>query len=86
MEQVLLGVAGVGAEMGLAEMTQTRQLDPPLGEIKLAQRFHDPDIHRKGLLKSIAEQQHAIGDFQADPGQLEQLRARLFQRHAMQRG
>jgi len=86
VKQVLLRVAAVRPEMTPAEMPQTWQLRAALWKIKLLQRLDDPDIHREGLLKSVSEEQHAIGDFGAHARQGEQSLPRFFQRPPAQPG
>ena len=76
VEEVLLRVTGVGAEMGLAEMPKTGQMNPAiLEEIELTQRLHNPDVHGKGFLESVGEEQDAIGDFYSDAGKFHEFRA-----------
>jgi hypothetical protein len=47
MKQILLSVASVGSEMGGGEPMEPVQLHASMRKIKLAQRFHDPDIDRE---------------------------------------
>src|ERR1041385_8370971 len=52
MKQILLRVTGVRAEVSLCEAQQSlRRRPPPPWKVKLAQRFHHPHVHGKGLLK-----------------------------------
>jgi hypothetical protein len=80
MKQILLGITGVGAEMGLTETAQPGKPGPPPGKIKPPQSPHDPDIQWEGLRESMREEQNAIGDFGAHPGQFEQSGARFRHR------
>ena len=73
MKQVLLGVTGVRAEMGRCKMVQPLFTRPAARKIKFLQGSFNPDINRKSLVKPVAEQEHAIGNFFADPMQGHQL-------------
>src|SRR5258708_2019857 len=77
MKEVLLGIAGVGAEMSGGKFMQLAQTAPASGKIKLPQSLHDPDIHRKSGWETISEEQDTIGDLAANAAQTHQLRARL---------
>ncbi len=79
MKKVLLGVAGVGAEMGLTETAQAGEVGAAPGEIKAPQRAGDPDIDGKGLLKTVREEQNTVGDFDAHAMQFQQGGARFFE-------
>lgn len=79
MKKILLGVTGVRPEMGCGKMTQPFVADPSAWKIKFAQRAFDPDVHWKGAVKTIGEQQDAIGDFAAHAAQGRQFPARFCQ-------
>ncbi len=83
IEEVLLGPAGVGAEVGAGELSQLAGGDAFLaGEVDAAEGAFDPHVDGEGVVESAGEQQHAIGDFLANPGQFDQLfqRAVVFHR------
>ena len=82
MKKILLGVTGVRAEMRRGKVTQTFFRHASAWKIKLAQRAFHPDIHRKRRIKSVGEQQDAIGNFAADAAEFHQFRPRLGQRQA----
>ncbi len=67
MEEVLLGVAGVRAEMGCGEVVQFFELRPAAEEIELAEGFHDPNVNRESGLEAVGEEEHAIGDLASYP-------------------
>ena len=69
MEQVLLGVAGAGAEMSGGKAVDELAADSPAREIKLPERFHHPDIHRERGLETAGEQEDTISDLSSDTGQ-----------------
>src|ERR1041385_8819557 len=79
VEEVLLGVAGVGTEMGLDEFLQTLVGRFAFGEVKLADRFLDPDLDWKGVLKSVGEEEDAFRDFSAAARESVQVFRTLFQ-------
>ena len=78
VEQILLGVAGVGAEVGFGKMLQAFAFGAAAREVKFLQGFHDPHIYRKGGLEPIRKEEDAIGDFAADAGEFQELVAREF--------
>ena len=82
MEKILLGVTGVRPEMRGGKMAQPLFARAAARKIKFAQRAFHPDVHRKRGIKSVGEQQHAIGNFPADAAQFHQFRARFRQRQA----
>lgn len=69
MEKVLLGVAGVWAEVGLDEFEEALFGGLALREVELGDGALDPDIDRKGVLKSVGEEENAVGDFFAYAGE-----------------
>ena len=73
MKEVLLGVTGVAAEVGVGEALEAEAAWAAAREVELAQGFCDPDIDGKSLLETIGEQQHAIGDLPAHAGEFEEL-------------
>src|SRR5271166_3351541 len=75
MKKILLGVTGVRAEMRGGKAPQALLAGAPAREIKPLQRAFNPDIHRKRGLKSVGEQQNAIGNLPADTAQFHQFRA-----------
>jgi len=84
MKKILLGVAGVKPEMGCGKMPQPSVTDPAALKIKLAQSALNPDVHGKGTVKTIGEEQDAIGNFTADAAQFYQFLARFRQRQMAQ--
>src|SRR5438445_7626159 len=84
MKQILLRVTGADAEMLRREPVQPLHLDLSPWKVKLAQRFHYPDIHRESGLKAVSKQQNAIGNFPADTGQFHQLFASDFDGQVVQ--
>ena len=79
MEKILLGVTGVRPEMGRGKMPEPFVTDLAAWEIEFAQRAFDPDVHGKGAVKTIGEEQDAIGNFAADATQGHQFPARFRQ-------
>ena len=73
MEEVLLGIACVGAEIAGAKRVEMSSRDPATAgfafEIQSSQCTFNPDIHRESLLFSVSEEQHAVSDLGADAGQ-----------------
>ena len=84
MKKILLGVAGVRPEMRRGKMPQPFVTDPAAREIEFAQRAPDPNVHGKRAVKTIGEEQDAIGDFTADAAQFHQFPARPGQRQMAQ--
>ena len=84
MEKILLGVTGVRAEMRRGKMPQPFVTDPAARKIEFAQRALDPDVHGKRAVKTIGEEQDAIGNFAADAAQFHQFPARFRQRQMPQ--
>ncbi len=78
VKQILLGPAGVGAEMRVGELAEVPRSDLPPWKIDPPQRALDPDIDRKRLVKATREQQDAIRYLFADTGQFEELGKSLF--------
>ena len=66
MKEILLGVAGIRTEVSGDEAFQPVRRGTTLRKIQMAQRFLYPDVHRKGFLESVGEQQNAIGNLFAD--------------------
>src|ERR1700756_2791353 len=77
MKKILLRVTGIAAEVSLRETMQPRTAGASPGKIKLAQGFHDPDIHRERRLKTVCKEQDAIVNLRSHAGELEQFLARL---------
>jgi len=75
MEKILLGVTGVRAEMRVGKAAQACLAGAAAREIKLLQCAFNPDIHGKRGIKSVGEQQHAVGNLPAHAAQLHQFRA-----------
>src|SRR5688572_13171013 len=84
MKKILLRIAGVWPEMCRRKARESFGTDTAFGKVKLAERFHDPYIHRKGLLKSIREKQDAVGDLITYTGKLHQFDSRLLHRSSVQ--
>ena len=73
-EEVLLGPAGVGAEVGAGKFAEFAGGDALFaGEIDAAEGALDPHVDGESVVESAGEQQHAIGDFLANAGQFDQL-------------
>lgn len=66
-EEVLLGEAGEGAEMGAAEVGDLGGF-PAFETVALGHGFDDPGIDGEGFEFSGAEEEDAVGDFFADTG------------------
>ncbi len=75
VKEILLGISGVGAEVGFGEALKALAGGAAAREVKLAQGFHDPDVYGKGGLKSIGKEKDAIGDLGADAGELDEFGA-----------
>ncbi len=84
MKKVLLGVTGVQPEMGCGKMPQPFVTDPAAREIQFAQSALNPHVHGKRAVKTIGEEQDAIGDFAAHAAQFHQFLARPGQRQMAQ--
>ena len=80
VEEVLLGVAGVRAEMGLDEMLQAFFGWFAFWEVKLANGLLDPDVDWESVLEAVGEKQNAVGDFFADAGEFAESFAGLWRR------
>ena len=74
MKKILLGITGVRAEMRGGKAAQALLAGAAAREIKLLQRAFNPDIHGKRGIKSVGEQQNAVGNLPADAAQFHQLR------------
>jgi len=72
MKQILLGIPGLRAKMGLTEMAKAVNFGAAPGEIQPPQGPHDPDIEGKGLRESIGEKQDAVGNFHSHSRQSQQ--------------
>ena len=72
MKKILLRVTGVGAEVRAGEIQQTLGRGPAFGKVKLAQRLHHPNIDGERLLKTVGEEQGAVGDLVTDTAQAHQ--------------
>jgi hypothetical protein len=70
-EEVLLGEAGLRAEVGAAEFSDLPGL-PVVEAVAAGHGLDNPGIHGKGFQAPGAEKQHAVGDFFTDAGQLDQ--------------
>ena len=77
MKKILLGIAGVRAEMRGGKAAQALLAGTAAREIKLLQRAFNPDIHGKRGIKAIGEEQNAVGNLSAHAAQFHQFRARL---------
>lgn len=77
MEKILLSVAGVWAEMRGGKAAQAWFTGAAAREIKPLQRAFNPDIHGKRGIKSVGEQQDAVGNLAADAAKFHQFRARF---------
>jgi hypothetical protein len=75
MKKILLGVTGVRAEMRGCKATQAWLAGAAAREIKPLQRAFNPDIHGKRGIKSVGEQQNAVGNLPAHAAQFHQLGA-----------
>src|SRR6266478_6376582 len=56
VEQVLLGETGMGPKMGGCEFVDVFERRPMAREVKLPERLHDPNVHRKGCGETVGEQ------------------------------
>ena len=72
MEKVLLGVAVEGGEVLRGKGLESDLGHAPTLEVKFFQRPLYPDVHWKGFLFAVGEEQNAVGDFGADAGQLDE--------------
>src|SRR4029079_19576473 len=81
VEEILLGVAGVRAEVAVRKLQKTLLSGTAFREIKLPQCFHHPNVDGKSLLKSVGEEQHAIGNFVSYSRQPAQFFSRLIGGH-----
>src|SRR5262245_58052110 len=79
MKQILLRVTGIGSEISGYKLAQPLRARSTFWKVKLPQRFHHPDIHRKGRGKIIGKEQDAIGDLRANSLQFGEPRPRLLQ-------
>ncbi len=70
VEEVLLGVAGVGAEVGFYKVFEAFGGGLAFWEVELLDGFLDPDIDGEGVLEAVGEEEDAVGDFFADAGEL----------------
>ena len=70
-EEVLLGEAGVGAEVGAAEVGDLGGF-PVVEAVAADHGFDDPGIDGEGFEAAGAEEEDAIGDFFADAGEGEE--------------
>ena len=77
MKKILLGVTGVRAEMRGGKAAQAWPAGAAAREIKPLQRAFNPDIHGKRGIKSVGEEQNAVGNLPAHAAQFHQFRARL---------
>jgi len=75
MKKILLGVTGVRAEMRGGKAAQAWPAGAAAREIKPLQRAFNPDIHGKRGIKSVGEEQNAVGNLPAHAAQFHQLRA-----------
>ena len=72
--------------MGGGKVMEALAAESPAREVKLAQRFHHPDIHRECGLEAIAEQEDTVSNLPADTWQLHQLGAGGLDRQRVQAG
>src|SRR5476649_3053872 len=72
MEKILLGVTGVRAEMRGGKAAQAWPAGAAAREIKPLQRAFNPDIHGKRGIKSVGEEQNAVGNLPAHAAQFHQ--------------
>ena len=79
MKEVLLRVAGVRPEMRRGKVPKPFVANPAAREIEFTQRTLDPNVHGKGAVKTIGEEQDAIGNFAADTTHGHQFPARFRQ-------
>ncbi len=85
VEEVLLGPAGVGTEVGAGKLSQLAGGDAFFaGEVDAAEGALDPHVDGKGVVESAGEEQGAVGDFLADPGQFDQFFQRAVVVHRAQ--
>jgi hypothetical protein len=85
VEEVLLGPAGVGAEMGAGELSQLAGGDALFaGEIDPAEGAFDPHVDGERVVESAGEQQRAVGDLLADAGEFDQFFQRVVVVHRAQ--
>ena len=75
MKKILLGITGVRAEMRGGKAAQAWLAGAAAREIKPLQRAFNPDIHGKRGIKSVAEQQNAVGNLPAHAAQFHQFHA-----------
>jgi hypothetical protein len=75
MKKILLGVTGVRAEMRGGKAAQAWLAGAAAREIKQLQRAFNPDIHGKRGIKSVGEEQNAVGNLPAHAAQFHQFRA-----------
>jgi hypothetical protein len=62
MKQILLRITGVRPEMRGGKAAQARPAGAAAREIKPLQRAFNPDIHGKRGIKSVGEEQNAVGN------------------------
>ncbi len=84
MKKILLGVAGVRPEMRRGKMPESFVAHSSSWKIQFPQRALDPHVHWKRAVKTIGEEQDAIGNFAADAAQFHQFLARFRQRQMAQ--
>ena len=75
MKKILLGVTGVRAEMRGGKAAQAWLAGAAAREIKPLQRAFNPDIHGKRGIKSVGEEQNAVGNLPAHAAQFHQFEA-----------
>lgn len=75
VKQILLGVAGGGAEMRFSEPLEGCGGDVATGKVELFEGAQDPDVDREHLVKTDGEQEDAVGDLAADPAKANQVGA-----------
>ncbi len=77
MKKILLGIAGVRAEMRGGKAVQAWPAGAAALEIKPLQRAFNPDIHGKRGIKSVGEEQNAVGNLPTHAAQFHQFGARF---------
>ena len=77
MKEILLSVTSVGAEMRGGKAAQALLAGAAAREIKLLERAFNPDIHGKRGIKSVSEQQDAVGNLPAHATQFYQFSSRF---------
>lgn len=82
MKEILLGQAGVRAEMRARQFFDAIAFGARFAEIN-PQRFFDPHIDREGGGKIVGEEENAVGDFFADAGKFAKGGAGFFQRQLL---